>query len=174
MAQPLFAVTISGHKELMEAFEELPKAVVDQVLRNAAKVALKPVADTAKGLVANDEYDLQKSIKVSTVLSKRQKRLHGKKGDVVVYVGPSYPAGAHGHLVEFGTGPRYQKETGKYVGIMRPRPFMRPAWDANQAKVLESMRTAIWDALKKVAKRLAKRAAAGKLSKAQLKFFRGY
>jgi HK97 gp10 family phage protein len=170
----LFAVTISGHKELMEAFEELPKSVGDQVLRAAARKALKPVETSAKSYVPKDEGRLERSIGISTQLSKRQKRLNPKKGDVVVYVGPRYKAGAHGHLVEFGTGPRFQKATGKYVGIMPARPFMRPAWDANKDRVLETMRLEIWNKLKSTAKRLAKRAVAGKLTKSQLKFFRGF
>lgn len=47
----------------------------------------------------------------------------------VLVVGPAYPAGAHGHLVEFGTVARKHK-SGKRTGAMPPRPFLRPAVEA--------------------------------------------
>lgn len=51
---------------------------------------------------------------------------------VVVYVGPQYPAGAHGHLVEFGHWlVRKSKKTGqkKIIKWVNAKPFMRPAAD---------------------------------------------
>ena len=50
-----------------------------------------------------------------------------KKMDVV---GPAYPAGAHGHLVEYGHEEvLFGKRTGRRVP---PKPFMRPAVDATK------------------------------------------
>lgn len=166
-----FGFVVDGHKELMEAFAELPKSLTNQVIRDTMKKAVQPVAAAAKALVARDEQDLMKSITVGTVLSKSQRRKYGKTGDIVVYVGPSQPRGSHGHLVEFGTRPRFHKKTGKFVGIMPAKPFMRPAWDATRDKIPETIGQEIWDVLKKVARRVVKRAASGKLSRSHTAFF---
>lgn len=171
MAQ-YFKFNVQGEKELSMMFAQLPKALGDQVLRNTARKAVKPVEQMAESLVAKDESELAQSITTSTRLSKRQKHLFGRKGDVVVHVGPSHPKGAHGHLVEFGSGPRFH-ESGRYVGVMPARPFMRPAWDANRGHVLKTMQTEIWNELVKAVRRLRKRAEAGKLSASQLRHFRG-
>lgn len=166
------AFQLDGDKQLAKLFDELPKSLTDQVLRTTGKKALQPVAFAARLAVRRDDGDLAGSIEVSTRLSRRQKRLYAKKGDVAVYAGPTYPAGAHGHLVEFGSGPRYHKKTGKYVGIMPAKPFMRPAWDGASAEVLRIMREEIWTVLRSAVRRLRKRAEKGKLSRKQEDFFR--
>lgn len=173
MAKQYFSFQLSGQKELAEAFEELPKSVGNAVLRTTITKALRPVRDDAKNFVRRDEHDLAESIVISTRLNKRQRRIYGKHGDVVVYAGPSHPKGAHGHLLEFGTGPRYHKTTGRYVGVMPARPFMRPAWDANRGRVLQTIREDLWANIVKAAQRLRKRAEAGKLSKSHNRFFGG-
>jgi HK97 gp10 family phage protein len=165
---------VDGGAELAALFDQLPKSLTDAVVKAAGKKALQPVLDSAKTTVLHQsvkDYGLLNSLVISTALSKRQKRI-ARKGDVAVYAGPSYPRGAHGHLVEFGTGPRYHK-SGKYVGIMPPEPFMRPAWDGNSGKVLGIMRDEIWSVLRKAVARMRKRTASGKLSKSQTKFFTG-
>lgn len=166
----VFNFQVTGEKELARFFEELPKSLTNSVLRTTAKEALEPVAETAKANVRRDEGELAESIVVSTQLSPRQKRLHARRGDVSVHAGPSYPKGAHGHLVEFGTGPRHTDD-GKYVGVMPAQPYMRPAWDNGKERVLEVMRTRIWGVLKKATARLRRRAEAGKLSKSQQRHF---
>lgn len=173
MARQYVSFQVSGQKELARLFEQLPKSLTDGVLRQTASKAVKPVAEVARNMVPKDESDLAESITVSTRLSKRQKRMFSRKGDVVVHAGPSQPRGSHGILVEFGTGARYHKATGRYVGVMPARPFMRPAWDANASQVLHIMRTEIWGVLVKAVRRLRKRAEAGKLSGSQLRHFRG-
>lgn len=167
-----FMTTVDGGEELAAVFDELPKSLTDAVLRATAKKALAPVAATAASMVRRDDGDVADSITVSTTLSKRQKKLFRRRGEIAVYAGPSPPQGAAGHLIEFGTGPRYHK-SGKFVGIMPASPFMRPAWDAHSGQVLQTMRDEIWGVLKKAVARLRKRAEKGKLSKSQQKFFAG-
>lgn len=164
------AFQIDGDKELAEFFQELPKSITDQVLRTTAKKALQPVADYAKATVLRHDGDLAESIAVSTRLSPRQRRLYAKRGDVAAHAGPTNPHGAHGHLVEFGTASRYHK-SGKYVGFMRPHPFLRPAWDAMSGTVLATMRTEIWTVLRAAVRRLSKRAEKGTISRRQAAFF---
>jgi len=81
-----------------------------------------------------------------------------------MYVGPSYTladGAPHGHLVEFGTGPR-QTKAGRSTGAMPAQPFMRPAWMQDQRKLLERLQRETWSELEKSivrARRKAERAA---------------
>lgn len=53
----------------------------------------------------------------------------------VLVVGPEYPAGAHGHLVEFGHREfLFGRETGRRVP---PKPFMRPAVDLTKSEQMQ-------------------------------------
>lgn len=55
-------------------------------------------------------------------------------------------------LVEFGTGPR-QTKTGKALGIMPAKPFLRPAWDAEGPAVMARLTAGLRIALdKKIAR----------------------
>jgi HK97 gp10 family phage protein len=157
------SMKIEGLKELDAALAELPQATSKNVMRRAARKSLEIVIKAADQYVPIDQGGLKKSLKVSTRLSKRQATLARRefktdgKAAIVMYAGPS--ALPHAHLIEFGTKPRYQKTTGKFVGQVRARPYMRPAWDANQTKVLTTFKNDMWSEIEKAAKRLARKAA---------------
>lgn len=148
-------VRVAGLKELDEALKQLPKSVGKTVLRNALKKAAAPVVADAKANAPRDRGDLAESIDIRATLTRRQRRMRARRGAVEMFIGPSFPLGAHGHLVEFGTVK------------MPARPFLRPAWDSNKERVLETFGKLIWAELAKAAKRLAKRAAKGTLSAKQ-------
>ena len=95
---------------------------------------------------------------------------------MTVYVGSSSPLA---HLIEFGTTQRVLKELrvvtigGRTVqithtGRVSPRPFLRQAWDAKRDEVLKRLGAAIWQQIAKSARRLAKKAARGTLTKRQI------
>lgn len=136
---------IDGLKELDEALRELPKATGKNVLKRALTTAAAPVEAEAKRLVPVKSGKLRDSISIGPRLSKRQRGLNTPGSPVEIFVGAS--ALPHAHLQEFGTVK------------MRPRPFLRPAWDANKMKVLESIKGDLWQEIEKAAKRLAKKAA---------------
>ena len=80
---------------------------------------------------------------------------------------PSWPSPASGghidtlaHLVEFGTGPRFQK-SGRYTGSVAPQPMLQPAWDMHKSQILEGLGKRLWDEIEKTMARRAKRAAKG-------------
>lgn len=54
-----------------------------------------------------------------------------KKGIIAQIVGPRWPDGAHGHLVEFGH--EMVTRSGRKVGHVRAHPFMRPAIAASKS-----------------------------------------
>ena len=61
---------------------------------------------------------------------------------------------------EFGSGPRYHKKTGKFVGISPPHPYMRPAWDQDRMAMLERLKRDLWAEVQKSVARASARAAA--------------
>ena len=138
-------VKVDGFKEIKKALDELGKAATDSVLRSALRKAGRPVADTAALLAPKRTGGLASSIDIRTTLTSRQKRFSPKqKGEVELFIGPSHPTGAHGHLLEFGTS------------RMAARPFLRPAWDTHKESVLRTLEKEIWDAIERVRKRVAK------------------
>lgn len=140
---------VDGFKEIKKALDVLGKAATDSVLRSALRKAGRPVADTAALLAPKRTGGLASSIDIRTTLTSRQKRFSPKqKGEVELFVGPSHPTGAHGHLLEFGTS------------RMPAKPFLRPAWDTHKESVLKVLEKEIWNAIERVRRRLARKATA--------------
>lgn len=57
---------------------------------------------------------------------------------------------AHATLVEFGSGPRVSKKTGRALGSMPATPFLRPAFDAEQESIVRDVRAALLAEIRKV------------------------
>lgn len=156
MAQAFFGLKIEGAKELREALLELPKRIAKDAVRRALRKAADPIAQEAKSLAPVKTGKLRDRIAVSSTLSRRQRRQRRKQGEVEIFIGagPSRQA----HLIEFGTGPRYQRN-GKYVGQIAPRPFLRPAWEGGKRQALETFSKLLWTEIEAAAKRAARKAA---------------
>lgn len=143
-------VKVEGLRELEQALRELPKATGKAVLRRVLKQIAQPIADQAEQLAPRDTGALQASIGVSTKLSRRQRGVHKKmfkddRASVEMFIGPG--ALPQATLREFGGDGQ------------PPKPFMRPAWDANKGPALETVKSSLWSEIQKAAKRLAKKAA---------------
>ena len=158
MARPAFKFELRGVKELNNALKQLPKSVGKSVLRSALTKAAEPVRAEAQRLAPVDSRLLVESIVVKSTLKKSQRRGSPKVGAVQMFIGPTAP---HGFLVEFGTN------------HSAPQPFLRPAWESRKEQVTETLEREIWAALSRAAKRLAKQAATGKLSRASRRHFGG-
>ena len=81
---------------------------------------------------------------------------------VEVFIGATAARFGIAHLLEFGTGPRRQKTTGRSTGEMPAFPFMRPAWESGKRGVLRRFIKYLRVDIEKTAKRLAKRQAKAK------------
>ena len=180
--QSFFSYAMAGAKELDEALElikDLPTQ--ERIVEKAMKKALKPTRDMAKQLAPDDRGDLSDSIIITKKMSKRQKRRDQIQG-FVMYVGSFSPIA---HLVEFGTkahtvvasagkvlagkwGAGGRATYGKEANIpnIAPEPFMRPALDATERQVTHRFGELMWIEIARLAKRLNKRAAKGKLTAA--------
>ncbi len=150
-------VRVDGLKDLDAALGELSKGMARGVLRRVGLKALEPVADTARALAPDDPTtsgaDLKSSIGVGTRLSKRQARLARsaiRKGE------------ADKHFVEVyaGAGPLPQAHHQEFGNVNHgAQPYMRPAWDQNKSKVLDTVRNELGDEIEKTARRAARTAA---------------
>lgn len=177
MSKGAFKFELTGMKELMDALEQLPTVAMQKgAIRNALKEAGKPIAEAAKENVPVRTGKLRDSIKVSTSLKATQRKGRFDRSSVTVYVGSSSPLA---HLIEFGTtkreleDPRIVTIGGRTVkitntGQVSPRPFLRQAWDANKEKVIKIFGDAMWVQIQKAARRLAKKAAKGTLTRRQI------
>jgi HK97 gp10 family phage protein len=170
VSQSSFSFELTGMKELLNLLDQLPTVAMQKgVVRNALKKAGTPIAEMAKDLAPDSgeqhKQKLKESIKVSTSIKASQKRGRiSDRSSVTVYVGSSAP---HAHLVEFGTGPRTQKN-GRFTGQMPPNPFMRTAWDTLKMNALKIFSDEMKNEIYKAARRLAKKAAKGTLTQRQI------
>lgn len=155
MARQQFQFRLDGLKDLDRNLKQLPRAMAKATWRRILKKAAMPVkSDAEANAPVGPTGNLASSIAVGTRLNASQKRMVGTEPDAVtLYIGTTWPTGAHGHLQEFGTAHH------------AAQPFLRPAWDRNRMQVLASISDDAWDELVKAARRLARRAERGTLGK---------
>lgn len=181
MAKASFKFEIHGLKELMSALEELPTlAMQKNVVRRALEKAAIPVQDTAKlnaHLLPVDSKEIADSITIGSLKKSQRPKGRQDRTTVTRYIGAT---SSLAHLFEFGTGERFTLGTGKkrklpaglYRGYIPAMPFLRPAWDANKMVVLDRLKVELWEAIRRSARQLAKKAAKGTLTAKQIEGLR--
>lgn len=177
---------VVGLKELEAAFGEISAAAMKGVLKRAVAKAAKPIAQAMSDFAPIDDGTLSESMKIegdvqggmagkrayadvmgaggtreqAQAALRAANKANPRQYQVSVDIGPGKEAG-HAHLVEFGTGPRYHK-SGKFVGIMPPDPFVRPAWDTEggtvaQGRIREELAKELDKAIARAKARAAKK-----------------
>lgn len=137
-------IKTKGLADLQKILSQLPDKIEANIMRGALRAGLAPVRDAAKNNVESVSGELASTIRVSTKLDRRNRK-----------VVASLKAGATktkkvfwAHFVEYGTRPHKisgrVKDSGRkrslrigdrYVGSTvehpgaKPKPFMRPALD---------------------------------------------
>ena len=142
-----------GFREMDAALGEFSKATAKNVLRRTGVEALEPVAEEMRALApARDrgDEDLKNSIGVATKLNKRQRKLNREPSTVEVYAGPTGEVG--GNPPPQGTQQEFGNE---HHG---PQAFARPAWDAQEDKVLDRVATGLTEQIDKATARARRRA----------------
>ena len=149
-------VKLEGFRELEAALANLPKATAKNVLKRTLMKAADPIDEDASARAPIDLGGLQRSVVTGTKLTKSQRSsgptltAEGFRSDaknyVEVHVGTSRP---RGQFMEFGT----------FKDM--PQPFMRPAWDANKNKALDTIKVTLGREIEKSAKRYARKLAKG-------------
>lgn len=186
MAKPSLTMRIEGLEEVDRALADLGQRLGKATLERALRKAAKPMLDAAKQNAPVDEGDLKQSLAISNRLKKaeagraayartmkatggnkssalsamRDARRNSGEATAQLYLGPKVGKGgaSHGHLVEYGTGPRFTKD-GRYTGEMPPRPFLRPAFDAQAGPTVDRLKPILAKEIAKTKARAAKRQA---------------
>lgn len=162
MAGQRMRLKLTGLRETQRALKKLPDEIEVLAVERALTEAAEPMRAMAEELAprARDENSLQDNIVITTRLttSGRASAPADRRDEATVYLGPDLEkpgAAPHAHLVEFGTGPRFHDETGKYVGQMPAQPFMRPAFDSKKAETVRRFGPLLWEIIKRNAVKLA-------------------
>ena len=126
---------VATTKNVDQSLKRIPWELRHKVLLQAGRKSGNVVVNEARRILRTrdniDRGDLIKSIKVKTVT-------YDDDGRIVAVVGPSWPQGNHGMLLELGTSRQ------------PPRPFIRPA--ANSTK--PAQQKAFEDHVKKRAEKI--------------------
>ncbi len=129
----MLEVKIQGDKELMKTIKQLSKSLEPEEVEKIFLKGAKTIADDARSRAPKGPTGNLKE----SIVAKLLHRIRDNPAPAIAAV--DFRKGPHAHLVEFGTGPRYQKKTGKYTGNMPAKPFFRPAWVRNKNKVLNNI-----------------------------------
>lgn len=150
--------TLEGASEIQKVLKQLPGKIEEKVRLKALRKGAKVIADEAK----RKAPDYMKARIVVRKATKKQRSLKDL-GEIVVTVKlDRLPAP---HWVEFGTGPRVQKSTGRETGQMPAEPFMRPAFDTKNREALKVIGQTLGPEVEKAAQKLAGSFAKSGLSK---------
>lgn len=121
---------LDGFEDVIELLKKLPTETLKRAaIDRALLAATPPLIEAAKARVSVRTGALRESIRAGRSKRRTTKTFREMK------VGPGwgFKGAAHGHLVEYGTGPRFDpKRPGRTFGAMPARPFMRPAFDATK------------------------------------------
>lgn len=164
---------IESNFRQLQMLESGVKASLVPVRNDAARMAPGPGQPgynyPSKGSARASRKRLRDTIGVKT-------RIYGRSKTIAGVVGPQYPAGAHGHLVEFGhrvvTGgsvarvgrwskrglPAAGVKTGKGIvgGRAVAKPFLSPAVEANRGNVNSIFVKVVWQRINSELRRLAR------------------
>ncbi len=113
---------------LRDKFRTLGLSVQAGVLAKAIRIVAGQGAASLKASTpVGPTGNLKKSI------GQKVARYSGS-GVAIGFIGPRWPLGAHGHLVEHGTKARYAKD-GDFRGVMQPKPFLAPWYEHNKEEI---------------------------------------
>lgn len=128
---------LEGWEELQRALERVDDTLVGRTKLEAVKAAGEVVARQAKALCPRGESDGEKPLADTIGVEVRD---YGERALAVI--GPEYPAGAHGHLVE--QGHEIVTWDGRRTGKRAtPKPFVRPAFEATKDQQVAAMQAVV-------------------------------
>lgn len=139
-------VDLAGYDQLIAALAKAEKALAEEARREAAQAAGEVVVVRARQLcpVGDPSHQPDKKPLRDTIACE----IRDYDQRTLAVIGPQYPAGAHGHLVEYGHEEVvWGNRTGRRVG---PRPFMRPAFDETKQEQQAAMEKVVAAKLKQL------------------------
>jgi HK97 gp10 family phage protein len=137
---------MNGLAEVIKALENMGVDVYSDKMQEMIKKESQCIIDTAKSLAPKDTGNMADSIKFITKLDKQN------KNKVLIGLDRNYYDHYLGVMFEYGTAPRIQNN-GRYTGSITPKPFIRPAVDMNQSKVIDGVIKGVDEILRDLAKK---------------------
>lgn len=128
-------VKILGIDEIQKKLDKLPEKMQKNVLASGNRAVATQVK---RRMINNSE-----STTVKRAATVKQAAFNGmrSRNKWAFVVGLRRPFSSLTHLLEFGTGPRVQKTTGRSTGSMPAQPFMRPALEEMTPSLVEKIWT---------------------------------
>lgn len=145
-------LVLTGERQLSRKLMRLQPAVQKKIGKDALVKAARPIIRATKANIGGSRLSKKRRAELKALGFPRdftgnlrrsigyRLRRYGKR--LIIVLGPRRPKGAHGHLVEYGTAPRYT-DGGEFRGKMPALPFMRPAWDTNLPTAQAIMRSIV-------------------------------
>ena len=133
--------------EVIDSLKAMGVEIENPEFQRMLKAQALVIIQSAKNLAPKDSGDLAASIGFITGKDK------DNKTKVLIGLRKEYHNNYLGPMFEFGTVARIQGKTGRYTGIIEPRPFMRPALDQNAGKVTDGIINGVDKILAKLAKK---------------------
>ncbi len=133
--------------EVIDALKAMGVEIDNPEFQRMLKAQALPIISSAKNLAPKEGGDLAKSIGFITGKDK------DNKTKVLIGLRKEYYNNYLGPMFEYGTVARIQQDTGRYTGIIEPRPFMRPALDQNAGRVTDGIINGVDKILAKLAKK---------------------
>lgn len=131
MARGAITLDIQETGNTAALLTELPLAIRGKGLLSAVRKSLKPVVAKAKSLAPVGQARAGKKAGKPHLRDTITSVVRDYGETKVGVAGPSYPAGAHGHLIEFGHN---VVRDGRVVGRAPPYPFLRPAAESTASE----------------------------------------
>jgi HK97 gp10 family phage protein len=139
--------SVENIAEVIDALKAMGVEIDNPEFQRMLKAQALPIIQSAKNLAPKDGGDLAASIGFITGKDK------DNKTKVLIGLRKEYYNNYLGVMFEYGTVARIQEKTGRYTGIIEPRPFMRPALDQNAGKVTDGIINGVDKILSKLAKK---------------------
>ena len=141
------ALRIFGDKALIAALNALPDRVYRKVVRQSMGRAITPMVRAMRKEAKRHQGKTRKKGKHLWKTIGKQTRTYKSRSNILCTAGPGWPAGAHGHLLEWGhravgrAAGKWSRRSGRRLTVSRVRghPWMTPAYDATKSQVLAIM-----------------------------------
>jgi HK97 gp10 family phage protein len=172
MASIKTTIKVDGLKELGEALQDFSKATGGNILKRAISVAGAMIAEEAVKLAPKKSGALKRGIKVgkAQIISAGKSAYAAVKAEggsnaeaAAAARQANKEAGGTGRQAVVQVGPvkslraAVPQEFGTYK--MHAKPYMRPAWDANDSRAVGVIRDALEEEIDKATARAQKKAA---------------
>lgn len=140
-------VTVTDRRQTERLLSQMPRELRGKQLKKAVRSANNIVATEARRRVPKPGYPGDKPDKKPLRDTIKVVVREGSRF-VASFVGPTWPDGAHGHLVEHG----HFTVTNIGLGFVAGRPFLRPAADLTEPKqrqvIIKTLKNGIRDLAK--------------------------